>query len=747
MAEPDTSNSGGSSDAVIQTLKWVRKQGFKPVALRKQSKAALGQQYVDLNYAPPSDDYWTGRDIGIGVVTGPSHAGPVDIDLDCPEAVFFAERFLPPTPAVFGRASKPRSHYLYRVELGEGVDTLPKFALNDPLIRGAGTTVCEMRSDGGHQTVFPGSLHESTGELICWADTPFPDVPRVAVDILDFAVKKCAIATLVVRHMWMEGQRNEIVKHLAGMFYYLEWSVEDVVTLVQAVMDYSGDEDKTRIRTVRSTYEKGERGGKVTGSNTLREFLGEPKLVDRILEWSGNDTINMLQEYNEKFACVSIEGKFRIAETTPHETSGQPIFYSKDDFINYRQNDYMGDKQKVKIWLASPKRRSYRTIDFMPGDEDTENTLNLWTGWGVKPDSKKSCQAWLDLLYYTICGANDDQYNWMINWFANIVREPQNKLLTSPVITGRQGAGKSMLFVYFGEILGSGYLPVSNPEHIHGKFNRHLASTLLLHSEEALFAGDRRQAEIIKDLITGKTRVFEQKGIDAKNVKNYLRIAFTSNDPWAVRAEDGDRRYTIIDMDKRKVEPERIEKILAEQKNGGASGLLHYLTQDLNYQPDLPRTNLKNDALLTLKEINFDPVAAWWFEVLKAGQILPDYLFWAQKPERLEWPQCVSSAALYLSMTGKMKDLGQRYIPESTMFSLKLNKMLGVKLERKQTYFSNPCSDQAPQEVRRLPSKQYAIFNMPKLDECRRSFQEFVGQPIDWPEDAVEDERPAHERY
>lgn len=742
MAE-NLPKGAGSSDAVIQTLKWVRKQGFKPVALRKQSKAALGQQYVDLNYNPPDDSEWLRRDIGIGVVTGPSHSGPIDIDLDCPEAIFFAERFLPSTPAIFGRKSKLRSHYLYRVD-----DAVSKLAFIDPIAR---STICEIRADGGHQTVFPGSLHEATGEEIQWADNPFPDVVRVNFADLNLSVRKVAIATLIARHMWAEGQRNEICKHLAGVFYYQEWTLDETKALIQAIMDYSGDEDKTRIRTVVSTYKKGEQGGKITGSNSLREFLGDDKIVNRMLEWAGNEVATMLQEFNEKYAVVAIEGKFRIAATTPLEPSGQPVFYTKDDFLNFTAVDCItgGDGKpipKSKIWLKSPKRRTYNTVDFVPGVEDPEGVLNLWTGWAVKPDPKASCVAWLDLLYYVICGSDDNLYNWMINWFANMVREPLNKPLTSPVIVGRQGAGKSLLFGYFGKILGQGYIPVSNPDHIYGKFNRHLASTILLHSEEALFAGDKRQAEIIKDLITGTTRVFEQKGIDAKNVKNHLRLAFTSNDNWAVRAEDGDRRYTIIDMDKRKVDPDRMKAVLDEMENNGPAGLLHYL-QTMEYDPVIIRTNIKNEALLTLKQINFDPVASWWHETLKQGQVLPDYLHWATKPERMEWPQVVSSVALFISMASKMKDLGQRYIPNETSFSLKLNKMIGTKLERKQTYFSNPMSDQAPLEVRKLPAKQYAIFNMPSLVECRRAFEEYVGQPIEWPQEEVVDERPLHEKY
>src|SRR5882672_11165842 len=50
----------------------------------------------------------------IGVQLGHASGGLVDIDLDCPEAIELAPQYLPPTPAKFGRASKPSSHWLYR---------------------------------------------------------------------------------------------------------------------------------------------------------------------------------------------------------------------------------------------------------------------------------------------------------------------------------------------------------------------------------------------------------------------------------------------------------------------------------------------------------------------------------------------------------------------------------------------------------------------------------------------------------
>jgi hypothetical protein len=98
----------------------------------------------------------------IGIILGPPSQELIDIDLDCPEAIVLADRYLPQTGAEFGRASKPRSHRLY---IACGAIHEP-FA--DPI---DGSTLLELRaagSDGGcHQTVFPPSVHPS-GESIEW---------------------------------------------------------------------------------------------------------------------------------------------------------------------------------------------------------------------------------------------------------------------------------------------------------------------------------------------------------------------------------------------------------------------------------------------------------------------------------------------------------------------------------------------------------------------------------------------------
>ena len=86
-------------------------RGWKPIPIGTGRKA-------------PSDNEWqkdptTEKNLArkfsvgygnVGVQFGKVSGGLTDIDLDCTEALKLADVFLPETKAVFGRASKRRSH-------------------------------------------------------------------------------------------------------------------------------------------------------------------------------------------------------------------------------------------------------------------------------------------------------------------------------------------------------------------------------------------------------------------------------------------------------------------------------------------------------------------------------------------------------------------------------------------------------------------------------------------------------------
>lgn len=735
-----------SSDAVIQTLAWVRKQGFKAVPTHPRSKAAIFRDYVKPDYKTPDDSLWRSNDYGIGVVTGPEQSGPVDFDLDCVEAVYFAARFLPPTAAQFGRPGKLRSHYLYRVEASR----FEKQAFIDPVTN---TTIIEVRGDGGNQTILPGSIHQDTGEPIGWSDHVFPEVPSIDPELLARCARKVAIATLIARHIWAAGYHNEPAKHLSGLLFYLDWTVDEAEELISAVMDYTDDNDKSRLPTIRATFKRGAAGKKISGAGVLRKQLHDDRLVDKLLEWAGSPTVNILQDYNDRFACVSVEGKFRIAafDISPGEP---PIFFQKDDFLSKMATDYttvdvdgkLKTVPKAQLWLKSPRRRSYEQVDFRPGEEDDGHTLNLWGGWAIQPDKAAyeagACDSFLDLVYSVICGENAELSIWLMNWMANVIHEPMQKSMTAPVIIGKEGAGKSLMVAYFGVILGPAYTVVTQDKHLTGSFNRHLAGTLLLHSEEALYGGDRKHASVIRSLITDEFRMFEQKGLDAKKVRNFLRLIMLSNLPHAAPAMPGDRRYTVIDMGTRKAHDGLIEKVITEKNTTGPGALFHYLLHEFDYDPKLARKNVKNDQLSEMKTHNMTPLEAWWLEVLMAGSLLPDRLAWAQKPLKANWPRQVGSPALYAAMETALR--GRSLKPVSPVsFGPMLARMTGCPFITGVRGYSNILVGElgVPQSWGLLSDRQLSITNLPTLAEARAGFDSYLGQKVDWPEDDGNDER------
>lgn len=180
-----TEHANGTTISAVDAARLYISRGWQPIPIpprqKNPNRDGWQKERVSLTDLP--------RFLGqpnIGVLLGEPSGGLVDIDLDHPEAVRLAPEFLPPTPAVFGREGKPRSHYIYRV-IGKAKTLRRK-------TRG-GDTIIELRSTGG-QTVFPPSIHPS-GQRIAW-DDPEAVPAEVQADALRTAVERIADAALKV---------------------------------------------------------------------------------------------------------------------------------------------------------------------------------------------------------------------------------------------------------------------------------------------------------------------------------------------------------------------------------------------------------------------------------------------------------------------------------------------------------------------------------------------------------------------
>ena len=138
-------------------ITWIQ-QGFSPVPIPHRSKRPILQGWERLEITiEAAPEHFNGAAQNIGVLLGDKF-GSTDVDCDCTEAITAARELLPETGLIFGRQSKPFSHFFYR---SDPPARTAQFL--DPLDQ---STIVELRglsSDGsvGLQTVVPPSIHES----------------------------------------------------------------------------------------------------------------------------------------------------------------------------------------------------------------------------------------------------------------------------------------------------------------------------------------------------------------------------------------------------------------------------------------------------------------------------------------------------------------------------------------------------------------------------------------------------------
>ena len=142
----------------------------------------------------------------IAVVLGRRSGGLVDVDLDSVEAMALAPLYLPLTGAVFGRASKPASHWLY-VAPGAMYRSF-----GDPFVEKDSpdkATLVELRADGkeggAHLTILPPSIAD--GEVRRWeSELIAPAI--IDARVLQHRVMWLAIACLVFRYVSEHAARH-----------------------------------------------------------------------------------------------------------------------------------------------------------------------------------------------------------------------------------------------------------------------------------------------------------------------------------------------------------------------------------------------------------------------------------------------------------------------------------------------------------------------------------------------------------
>lgn len=430
----------------------------------------------------------------------------------------------------------------------------------------------------------------------------------------------------------------------------------------------------------------------------------------------------MLRKLNSKHAVIKHVGGDTCVVTELYSPVLDRYFVSRQSFAAFERAclsdppivmvDEDGRPKKVPVgkwWLRHPQCRKYELMSFAPG-RDLPDVYNLWKGFKYNP-KPGDCSLFLAHVRDNVCSGNEEYFTYLMGWMARAVQKPGAPGEVAVVLRGEQGTGKSFFATRFGGLFGRHFLKVSQPSHIVGNFNGHMQDVVILFADEGFYAGDKKHASVLKDLITGETLTIEHKGYTPEEQPNFLHIIIASNSDWIVPAGANERRYFVLDVGAAKMQNTGYFKKLEEQmSNGGYEALLHTL---MSY--DLSGYNVRNvpqtDALNEQKDMSMGYEESWWLNRLTDGRILDTDASWTGSAPRKD---------LYDSYLRFINDqrFGRPLTPIA--FGVKLKKLLPAGW---------PKMVQQRQKGKHSPVRLYLV---PPLDVCRDHFNKMDRRSRVW---------------
>ena len=157
-------------------------------------------------------------------------------------------------------------------------------------------------------------------------------------------------------------------------------------------------------------------------------------------------------------------------------------------------------------------------------------------------------QPFLNHIHDVIANNNDEIYNYIINWVASILQEPNFKTETALVILGNQGTGKNVFTNVICKLMARyANENVTNIESIVGRFNAVLENKklLVLNELQSIDVNKYLNSDALKSVITDKKTNINQKNEPERLCENVANFIMVSNNNVPIKIESTDRRYMV----------------------------------------------------------------------------------------------------------------------------------------------------------------------------------------------------------
>ena len=421
----------------------------------------------------------------------------------------------------------------------------------------------------------------------------------------------------------------------------------------------------------------------------------------------------LVEELNKMYAIVTVGGKIRVLReraSTGDAINGHYDLLGKEDFRTLLQNnttivpDARGNPKRISvgdIWLAHQGRRTYANgMGLFPDGKVPDGWYNTWNGFSIEP-REGECSLFLKHIKEVICGGDEFNYNWLLDWCADAVQDPANPKGTAVVMRGEEGAGKGTLANVIGELFGSHYRHLIDDSHLLSNFNAHMIDALFVFADEITWGGNVKSSGKLKGMVTERHLVGERKGVDAVGYRNMIHMMIASNSDWVIPAGKSSRRWFMLDVAEHEIGNKNyFDAVSAELENGGHEAFLFFLlereiTNNLRVAPQtkaLVEQRLRSSAN--------DSVLQWWTNRVEECYLsAPDEKEFDPNNAGSSWPEHVKKANLYKDYKEWCREDNTNGLSIS-VFYVEVKKM-GIRLTRvrinkiRQPVYLIPPIDQA----------------------------------------------------
>ena len=167
---------------------------------------------------------------------------------------------------------------------------------------------------------------------------------------------------------------------------------------------------------------------------------------------------------------------------------------------------------------------------------------------------------------------------------------------------GRTGTGKNVFADLLKALLNEKQVYSTNSfTDITGQFNGAIANKILLIGEEALWGGNKKEMEALKDLITSDKLALRLKFREAIQYDNYIRFILLTNNDWIPAGKD-ERRIYCLDVSEREKGNSsyfaNLNKIIKNDIDGFGAWLESIYNPDFDFQGNYRLTEGVKESLV-----------------------------------------------------------------------------------------------------------------------------------------------------